>query len=159
MLAELRAAIGEAPNREDESSYPFLLTSRRMVEYYNSWGQDISAARARHGANPAFVHPSDLAALGLTDGEIATIESQHGAMRAVLRAAPDIAPSTAHRALLGWSGRSGDIRSVGSAVNEPREHEDPVSDEVGMARQSATLSESSPQCAASCPTKSKLTVH
>jgi anaerobic selenocysteine-containing dehydrogenase len=109
-----------------------------MTEYYNSWGQDIPAVRKRHGANPAFLHPNDLAALGLDDGEIATIESRHGRMRAVMRSAADIAPATVSIAHC-WGGahEDDDVHAAGSEVNALISNEDPISDEVGMARQSA----------------------
>jgi anaerobic selenocysteine-containing dehydrogenase len=121
-----------------DTDWPFLLTSRRMNEYYNSWGQDVPSVRRRHGANPAFVNPTDLAALGLDDGDVVLIESQHGALRAVVSPAADIAPSTVSLAhCWGVEPESDDVRSVGSQVNALISNEDPISDEVGMARQSA----------------------
>ncbi len=160
MLQELETVLNEGSVRVHQTVWPFLLTSRRMTEYYNSWGQDIPAARSRHGANPAFVHPRDLAALGLADGEIATIESQHGTIRAVLRAAPDVAPSTVSIAhCWGDEDGAGDIRWVGSSVNELVSNEDQVSDEVGMARQSAIPVRIVPSVRGDVSHESKLTLH
>jgi anaerobic selenocysteine-containing dehydrogenase len=109
-----------------------------MNQYYNSWGQDVPAVRERNGANPAFVHPDDLAILGLVDGDVAMIESQHGTIRAVVMAASDVATSTVSIAhCWGVEPEIGDVRSVGSHVNALVSNEGPISDEVGMARQSA----------------------
>ena len=138
MLDELREVARDGSVRVQDTEWPFLLTSRRMTEYYNSWGQDIPAVRKRHGANPAFLHPNDLAALGLDDGEIATIESRHGRMRAVMRSAADIAPATVSIAhCWGGANEDDDVHAAGSEVNALISNEDPISDEVGMARQSA----------------------
>jgi anaerobic selenocysteine-containing dehydrogenase len=84
------------------------------------------------------VNPADLEALGLEDGDVATIESPHGRTCAVLRAAGDIAPGTVSIAHC-WGGATegGDVRAVGSHVNALINNEDPISDEIGMARQSA----------------------
>jgi anaerobic selenocysteine-containing dehydrogenase len=138
MLDELDAVLREGSMRAGDDKWPFLLTSRRMTEYFNSWGQDIPAVRRRHGVNPAFLHPSDVEALGLVDGELALIESAHGIIRAVVQSAPDVAPSTVSIAHC-WGGEpeDDDVRTVGSQVNDLVSNEDPISDEVGMARQSA----------------------
>jgi anaerobic selenocysteine-containing dehydrogenase len=138
MLEELRAVARDECVRNHDDDWPFLLTSRRMTQYYNSWGQDVPAARKRYGANPAFVNARDLAALGIDDGDVATIESQHGTIRVVISAAPDVARSTVSMAhCWGVEPETGDVRSVGSQVNALVSNEDPASDEVGMARQSA----------------------
>ncbi|HEY3669579.1 MAG TPA: molybdopterin-dependent oxidoreductase [Acidimicrobiia bacterium] len=138
MLEELRVIARDAPITMRDSEWPFLLTSRRMNQYYNSWGQDVPAVRERSGANPAFVHPDDLAILGLVDGDVALIESQHGTIRVVVAAAPDVATSTVSIAhCWGVEPEIGDVRSVGSQVNALVSNEEPISDEVGMARQSA----------------------
>jgi anaerobic selenocysteine-containing dehydrogenase len=118
--------------------WPFLLISRRMVEYYNSWGQDLESPRARHGANPAFVHPVDLASVGMVDGDLAVLESEHGAVEVVLASADDVAPGTVSIAHC-WGAAAGpDVGAAhGSCVNLLVDNQQPVSSEVGMARQSA----------------------
>jgi anaerobic selenocysteine-containing dehydrogenase len=138
MVAELSGLAREASAAIRDADWPFLLTSRRMTEYFNSWGQDIPAVRGRHGANPAFLHPDDMATLRLVDGDLATIESQHGTIRAVVQSAPDVAPATVSIAHC-WGGEEGDedVRTAGSQVNDLISNEGPISDEVGMARQSA----------------------
>jgi anaerobic selenocysteine-containing dehydrogenase len=138
MLEELRSIARDEAIATHDTELPFLLTSRRMSQYYNSWGQDVPAVRKRHGANPAFVNPDDLSDLGLIDGDVATIESSHGAIRVVVTAAHDVAPSTVSIAhCWGVEPEAGDVRLVGSQVNALVSNEHPISDEVGMARQSA----------------------
>ena len=135
MMAELGTVAAERPH---DGSWPFLLTSRRMWEYYNSWGQDIPSIRRRHGANPAFMHPDDLAGLGLHDGDVAVIESEHGAVEAVVRAAPDVSRATVSMAhCWGADNATADVHLVGSSTNALISNEEHVADEVGMARQSA----------------------
>jgi anaerobic selenocysteine-containing dehydrogenase len=138
MLEELSTVVDEASTATRDCEWPLLLTSRRMNQYYNSWGQDVPAVRELDGANPAFAHPDDLAALGLSDGDVVTIESEHGEIRAVVRSAGDVAPGTVSLAhCWGAEPESGDVRSVGSQVNALISNEAPIADEVGMARQSA----------------------
>jgi anaerobic selenocysteine-containing dehydrogenase len=68
----------------------FLLTSRRLRQVFNSTGVHLDALVARGPGNPAFVHPADLAALGLVDGDAVTITSAHGTIDANVRADADL---------------------------------------------------------------------
>ena len=70
------------------------------------------------------------------------------------------APSTVSIAHC-WGGEdgAGDIRWVGSSVNELVSNEDPVSDEVGMARQSAIPVRIVPSVRGHVSHESKLTLH
>jgi anaerobic selenocysteine-containing dehydrogenase len=136
MLAELALLAGERVSTSDP--WPFLLTSRRMVEYYNSWGQDLSTPRARHGSNPAFVHPTDLRRLGMGDGDHAVLESEHGLIEVIVASADDVAPGTVSIAhCWGTPADAAEGSADGSCVNLLISNELPVASEVGMARQSA----------------------
>jgi len=64
----------------------FLLTSRRLRQVFNSTGVHLDALRARGPGNPAYLHPDDLAALGLTDGDAVEITSAHGSIVGLARA-------------------------------------------------------------------------
>lgn len=130
MLEQLGEILTDRATVTTNGSYPFLLTSRRMTEYYNSWGQDVPSVRVRHGANPAFVHPDDLEVIGVVDGGLLRIESAHGAIEAVARAADDVARATVSIAHC-WGGADG------SPVNLLVDNVNPDGDEIGMARQSA----------------------
>jgi anaerobic selenocysteine-containing dehydrogenase len=138
MLDELRLVAATPGEMLAESAWPLRLTSRRMHEYYNSWGQDVPAVRARFGANPAFVHPADLEQFQLHDGEQARLESRHGAVDVVVRAADDVARGTVSIAHC-WGDAHAEqgAAATGSEVNLLVSNDHDVSDEVGMARQSA----------------------
>jgi anaerobic selenocysteine-containing dehydrogenase len=64
------------------------LTSRRIREVHNSTGRTIPAIRQRMPFNPAYVHPEELAALGLRSGDRVTISSDTGSIPAIVEADP-----------------------------------------------------------------------
>jgi anaerobic selenocysteine-containing dehydrogenase len=134
MMDELRELFAD----DRRPALPFLLTSRRMWEFYNSWGQSIPSMRARYPTNPAFMNPEDLATLGLQDRDVARIESEHGAVQAIVRASPDVARGTVSIAHC-WGSEDplDDPKVVGSPTSLLIDNEAPIGDEVGMARQSA----------------------
>jgi anaerobic selenocysteine-containing dehydrogenase len=62
------------------------LISRRMRHLSNSVGLDMASIRARSPFNPAYMHPDDLAALGLAEGDRVRITSDHGVVEAIVEA-------------------------------------------------------------------------
>jgi len=94
MLAELDEVRAEAlapdgsPARD--AARPFRLVSRRLPNAYNSSGRDIEALTRGSGINPAFLHPDDLAALGLAPGDVVRIESDRAAILGAVEAAPEL---------------------------------------------------------------------
>ena len=62
---------------------PFRLISRRMQQVLNSSGRALQRLRGRR-YNPAFMHPDDLAELGLQSGSLAEIRSARVAITAVM---------------------------------------------------------------------------
>jgi anaerobic selenocysteine-containing dehydrogenase len=66
---------------------PFRLLCRREVGALNSSGLDLPKMRTRP-YNPAFLHPDDLAALGLRPGDTARLTGEHGSLLAVVDADP-----------------------------------------------------------------------
>ena len=127
-------ATVERPDHE----YAFLLTSRRMWEYYNSWGQNLAAMRDRAATNAAFMHPYDLAALDIADDELVEISSRRGSIRAIASSAADVARGTISIAHCWGDGdENGDPRVVGSPTSRLVDNAVGVSAFVGMARQSA----------------------
>lgn len=68
----------------------FLLTSRRLRQVFNSTGSHLDALVARGPGNPAYLHPDDLASLGLADGDAVEITSAHGTIEAHVRADADL---------------------------------------------------------------------
>jgi anaerobic selenocysteine-containing dehydrogenase len=90
MLSELGEVAEELRDRtlEDER-YPFRLVSRRLPNVYNSSGHGLPAQRKRR-YNPAFLHPADLEALGVSPGDVVEITSDHASIRAIVDAAPEL---------------------------------------------------------------------
>ena len=86
--AELDDARQRAAQPHDPV-FPHLLAVRRSKELMNSWGRQIPGL-VRHEYSPARLHPDDLAALGLHDGQPITIESAHGAIEALAHADPTV---------------------------------------------------------------------
>ena len=75
--AELEAAYRDA-QVTNTGTYSHLLVSRRMKNTYNSTGPELSLLQSKGTTNPAFMHSQDLAALGITSGEIIEVYSAHG---------------------------------------------------------------------------------
>ncbi len=136
LMAELATALGE----RDDPSYPFRLISRRMWEYYNSWGQDVASVRRRWGANPAFMHPTDMAELGVGDGDRVTISSSRAQVTAIARRADDLARGVVAMAHC-WGpvtpSDGDDVGEVGTSTSRLVDLSRDRSQVVGMARQSA----------------------
>jgi anaerobic selenocysteine-containing dehydrogenase len=99
-LAEVHAGR-LAPGRDDR--FPLSLIVRRLREVSNSMYHELPAIRQRMPYNPAYLHPEDLAALGLAAGDHARILSDHGEIPAIVAADPSLRRgmvSMAH----GWGG-------------------------------------------------------
>lgn len=110
-LAELRVA-------EDEGDDPsagllFRLISRRMPNVYNSSGRDIDALQKARRYNPAFLHPDDLAMLGIAPGETIEIASKHASILGVAERAPEL-----RRGLISMAHCFGDAPEHDSAFRE-----------------------------------------
>ncbi len=87
MLRELRGLRGEAAGR---GGRPFQLISRRLPNVYNSSGRDIEGLQKGRTWNPAFLHPDDLAMLGLAAGDLVEIASDHAAILGIVEPAPEL---------------------------------------------------------------------
>lgn len=81
MLADLAAF--EAPPAPDDR-WPFRLVSRRQINVLNSFGHDIPGQHHGKTYNPAFLHPDDLAELGLSSGDEVTLRSARASIPAVV---------------------------------------------------------------------------
>ena len=88
---ELAAAWGDI-EAESDTDFPYLLISRRMKYTYNSTGPELSLLGEKERYNPAYLHPSDLAALDITDGDLVNIASCHGSVPAIVAASKAIKP-------------------------------------------------------------------
>lgn len=92
----LRELVGIRRERIDTGSAkrdvarPFQLISRRLPNVYNSSGRDIAGLQKGRTWNPAFLHPADLAELGLAAGDRVEIASDHDAILGIVEAAPEL---------------------------------------------------------------------
>jgi anaerobic selenocysteine-containing dehydrogenase len=133
--SELAAIAGEDACKD----FGFRLISRRTKHRFNSTGHDIPALRAKRTTNFANMHPADLAALGVVDGDLVDIAGKHGRIVGVARGDPAIKQgvvSMAHGygdpdAAAGDSARTG--ASTNRLVDETTDY-DPI---TGQSRQSA----------------------
>jgi anaerobic selenocysteine-containing dehydrogenase len=83
---ELRRAFDDAAASADADGpreRPFMLINRRNRDSMNSVGR--RQAGARYSYNPCFVHPDDLADLGVDAGTLVMLTSKHGSMHAVVQ--------------------------------------------------------------------------
>jgi len=72
--------------------YPFRLISRRLSDILNSSWHGNSVQLRKWPYNPAFLHPEDLAALGIATGDLVTIESAHSSIIGVAEADMTLRP-------------------------------------------------------------------
>jgi len=138
--AELNAAFADLQTEDSEWNY--LLISRRMKNTYNSTGPELSLLKGKGTTNPAFIHPNDLEALGIADGEIIEISSRHGAIPAVA-AASDAVRSGVVSMSHCWGGSPADaktapqVREIGSNTNRLVDNLWQTEKYSGMPRQSS----------------------
>jgi anaerobic selenocysteine-containing dehydrogenase len=79
MMGQLARLAVQAP---PDSAFPYLLVSRRMTEVCNSALINLQAAPAY---NPAYLHPDDLAELGVEAGDVVELASARASIRATAR--------------------------------------------------------------------------
>jgi anaerobic selenocysteine-containing dehydrogenase len=68
---------------EGASEHPYLLIVRRNRDSMNTSGRRLPGARR---SNPLFVHPDQLAELGVDAGAVVQVTSKHGRVQAVIEA-------------------------------------------------------------------------
>ncbi len=96
MLAELAEVRAEPLTGHAgyvlQSLFTHRLVSRRLNDVYNSSGRDIPKLMKNGRYNPAFMHPDDVASLGLHAGDVVEIASAHAKILGVIEEADDIRP-------------------------------------------------------------------
>lgn len=107
--ADIVAEIATVAGSSDaiEPAYTHRLISRRMREVQNTSGRDIPAVHRRVPFNPAFFHPDDLAANGLSEGDRIEIRSAAGSIITPVQGDETVRPgaiSMTH----GWGGLPGE---------------------------------------------------
>jgi anaerobic selenocysteine-containing dehydrogenase len=138
---ELGAAHADMQTNDAET-WSHLLVSRRMKNTYNSTGPELSLLQSKGTTNPAYMHPADLTALNIADGEVIEVFSTHGCIPAVAAASDDIKPGVISMSHC-WGGSpdpavgcDSKVREMGSNTNrliDNRQHAEKYS---GMPRQS-----------------------
>ena len=129
-------------NAAASPEYPHLLISRRMKNTYNSTGPELSALGRKGTTNPAFMHPLDLAALGIADGDIVEVRSAQGAIPAVAAASADVRRGVVSMSHC-WggspdpaAGSDSRVREIGSNTNRLIDNRAQAEQYSGMPRQS-----------------------
>ncbi len=141
MLRELEAIWYEAALSPADEDYPFRLISRRLPNVYNSTGRDIPRLNGRKPWNPAFLHPEDLAELGLAAGDLVEIRSSHASILGIAEPAPEVrrgVVSMAH--CFGDAPRDepeGSVRAIGSNTGRLIDNADVFDPHTGIPRMSA----------------------
>ena len=137
----------EASHNDMKSSgtkdYPLLLISRRMKNTYTSTGPELSLLKSKGTTNPAFMHPQELAALQVADGDIVEVHSLHGSIPAVVTASDDIRPGVISMSHC-WGGSPDPtanadqrVRGIGSNTNRLIDNLENAERYSGMCRQSS----------------------
>ena len=90
VMEDLAALAERAPSQDGR--FPFRLISRRLSDVVNSCAHDNPDQLRKWPYNPAFMHPVDLAILGIGTGALIEIRSAHGQIIGVAQEAPDVRP-------------------------------------------------------------------
>lgn len=104
---------------DEDAEFTHLLISRRLKHVFNSSGQQLSNLQKKGTTNPAYMHPEDLTALGVSTGDLIEIQGAYGMLVGVVEAAKDVKRgviSMAHA----WGdipGNWGEVRQKGSSTN------------------------------------------
>ncbi|MBI3444897.1 MAG: formate dehydrogenase subunit alpha, partial [Magnetospirillum sp.] len=94
--ARLVPAFGLAPAEQVDESYPFLLSTGRVLEHWHTGSMTRRSSVLDHlqSAPAVNVSPVDMAALGIGEGAILRLESRRGSIEAVAAADSRLKPGT-----------------------------------------------------------------
>lgn len=112
MIADLARAAEPSP---DDATYPFRLLNRRMMHVVNS-SYNERALNGHRSYNPAYLHPDDLAALGLQPGDAVLIRSAHSEVGVIVEADGALRPGTVSISFGFGHASGGSIQDFGSNV-------------------------------------------
>ena len=121
------------------AGFDFRLISRRSKGRFNSIGQPLKILGKKVTTNPAYIHPDDMAARGLKDGDVIEIASAHASIHGVAKGSDRV-----RRGLISMAHAFGDseagkhnVHEMGGSTNRLTSDEvdyDPI---TGQALQSA----------------------
>lgn len=83
MMEELAALAAKIEDRAEPGRW--TLICRRLQDFINSSWHDNPRQQRRWAYNPAFMHPADIAALDAVAGDVVSVSSMHGRVKAVLQ--------------------------------------------------------------------------
>jgi anaerobic selenocysteine-containing dehydrogenase len=116
--ADMMADLAQVTTRRaspDPQDGSLRLVCRRLTNVRNS-SMNLEPTNHGRGYNPAFMHPSDLARLGVAEGDTVTISTEHGTILGIAAADANIRPG-----LLSMAHAFGDVperdfeyRTIGS---------------------------------------------
>jgi anaerobic selenocysteine-containing dehydrogenase len=139
MMAELAAVRAEDHELAfKDKEFPYRLISRRANHVMNSLLVGLPVAMRKRAYNPAFMHPADLEALGLSSGDVVSIRSRRDAVLGIVEG-----DETLRRGIIsmthGFGGHGREAESnpyTGTNVNLliPEDEFDPIS---GIPRMSS----------------------
>jgi predicted molibdopterin-dependent oxidoreductase YjgC len=84
-LAPFHAVEHEPPVEQPDDEYPFVLTTGRRLESYNTGVQTAGYVSPLHRGESVDIAPEDAERLGIEDGELMTITSRRGSLDAPAR--------------------------------------------------------------------------
>ena len=91
MMQDLqRAYSGEALAKDND--FRFRMVGRRLKDRYNSSWREHGVSTRQWRYNPAFMHPDDVNALGLAEGDVVEIRSRRGAIKGVVACEKNLLP-------------------------------------------------------------------
>jgi anaerobic selenocysteine-containing dehydrogenase len=137
---EMPQALGRyAEDRRAREGYGFKLISRRSKTRFNSIGHPLKALQAKTTTNPAYIHPADMAELGLAEDSIVEISSPHATIHGVVRASEKVSRGLVSMAHAYGDSEAGkhDVREKGGSTNRLTSDETEFDPITGQALQSA----------------------
>ncbi|MEO0462466.1 MAG: molybdopterin-dependent oxidoreductase [Pseudomonadota bacterium] len=127
-----------AENRAAKDGFRFKLISRRSKTRFNSIGHPLAKLREKTTTNPAYIHPDDMAELGLEEDSIVEITSPHSTIHGVVKPSDRV-----RRGLVSMAHAYGDadaskddVRERGSSTNRLTSDEEDYDPITGQALQS-----------------------
>jgi anaerobic selenocysteine-containing dehydrogenase len=120
MLNELSEIRDRAATAEGNHDRPFLFVPRRENRVINSTGRTLPGLMKGRQYNPAFMHPDDLAGLGLVAGDLIEIRSAYDSITGIAEADADL--------------RRGVVSMSHNFGGNPGENEDPHVDGANTNR-------------------------
>ena len=139
-LAEVvQEPLNQQGLRVAEEGYSHLLISRRIKQFFNSTGHNLDALRQKGTTNYAYMHPDDLANMGLSSEAMVEISSPAGSVIGLVKASNDLKVgviSMAH-AFGDTNSDASNVMQQGSSTNRLVSDEQHFDAITGQARQSA----------------------